>query len=50
MIGVQLGGAGCTGQEAVLNINFSVDVNMYKENVTSYWYRLRWNQRSSADG
>ena len=25
----------------VLNINFSVLVNMYKLNVTSYWYRLR---------
>jgi hypothetical protein len=34
----------------VLNINFSVDVSMYSENVTSYWYRLRWNQRSSAAG
>jgi hypothetical protein len=33
-----------------LNINFSVDVNMYSEKVTSYWYRLRWNQRSRAAG
>jgi hypothetical protein len=23
--------------EDVLNMNFSVDVNMYRENVTSYW-------------
>ena len=34
----------------VLKMNFSVLVNMYSENVTSYWYLLRWNQRSSADG
>lgn len=34
----------------VLKMNFSVDVNMYRENVTSYWYRFRWNQRSMADG
>lgn len=33
-----------------LSINFSVDVNMYSEKVTSYWYRLRCNQRSSDDG
>jgi hypothetical protein len=31
-------------------MNFSVDVNMYSEKVTSYWYRLRWNHRSSAAG
>jgi hypothetical protein len=34
----------------VLKMNFSVEVNMYSENVTSYWYLLRWNQRRRADG
>lgn len=34
----------------VLKMNFSVDVNMYREKVTSYWYRLRWNQRSMVEG
>ena len=34
----------------VLKMNFSVGVNMYNEKVTSYWYRLRWNQRSIVDG
>lgn len=29
-----------------LKMNFSVGVNMYKLNVTSYWYRLRWSQRN----
>jgi len=28
-----------------LNMNFSVGVNMYRENVTSYWYLLRCSQR-----
>lgn len=31
-------------------MNFSVGVNMYSANVTSYWYRLRWNQRRREDG
>lgn len=31
-------------------MNFSVGVSMYSEYVTSYWYRLRWSQRSSEDG
>ena len=29
-----------------LKINFSVGDNMYKLNVTSYWYLLRWSQRN----
>lgn len=33
-----------------LKMNFSVGVSMYSEKVTSYWYRLRWNQRSMVDG
>jgi hypothetical protein len=32
----------------VLNMNFSVLVNMYSELVTSYWYRLRSNQARSG--
>jgi hypothetical protein len=31
-------------------MNFSVDVNMYNEKVTSYWYRFRWSHRSSEEG
>ena len=46
---VSIFGRRCSCENA-LNINFSVDVNMYSENVTSYWYRLRWNQRSRAAG
>ena len=26
-------------------MNFSVDVSMYNEKVTSYWYFLSWSQR-----
>lgn len=33
-----------------MKMNFSVDVNMYREKVTSYWYRLRWNQRNMVEG
>jgi len=33
-------------RENALKINFSVGVNMYKLNVTSYWYLLRWSQRN----
>lgn len=29
-----------------LNMNFSVGVNMYSENVTSYWYLFRCSQRN----
>jgi len=29
-----------------LKMNFSVGVNMYKENVTSYWYLFRWSHRN----
>jgi len=29
-----------------LKINFSVGVNMYKENVTSYWYLFRCSHRN----
>ena len=32
--------------EILLKINFSVGVSMYSENVTSYWYRLRWSHRN----
>ena len=33
----------------VLSTNFSVGVNMYSANVTSYWYRLRSSQRTKLD-
>jgi len=29
-----------------LKMNFSVGVNMYSENVTSYWYLFRCSQRN----
>lgn len=29
-----------------LKMNFSVGVNMYRENVTSYWYLFRWSHRN----
>jgi len=33
----------------VLKMNFSVGVNMYSAKVTSYWYRLRCDQRISGE-
>lgn len=30
----------------VLKMNFSVEVNMYREKVTSYWYFFNWSQRA----
>jgi hypothetical protein len=38
------------GGRILLKMNFSVVVNMYKANVTSYWYRFRCSQRASDDG
>lgn len=36
-------------QPDLLKMNFSVGVSIYSENVTSYWYRLRCNQRRSVE-
>lgn len=38
------------GYNNVLRMNFSVEVSMYSENVTSYWYRLRWSHLRREDG
>jgi hypothetical protein len=34
-------GDATTQGQNVLKMNFSVEVNIYNEKVTSYWYRLR---------
>lgn len=36
-------------QTDLLKMNFSVGVSIYSENVTSYWYRLRCNQRRRVE-
>ena len=50
LIGEKKGGRVMNCQASVLNMNFSVGVSMYSENVTSYWYRLRCSQRRRVDG
>ena len=36
-------------REHALKMNFSVEVNMYREKVTSYWYFFNCNQRTKDD-
>ena len=36
-------------QTDLLKMNFSVGVSIYRENVTSYWYRLRCSQRRRVE-